>query len=82
VSHELAQSVSNISNRSHKNQFFGEMVRLAELVKGNVQAVNGVSNDDLVDSHMRMYTGKLKNNLTSLDDGSFVGDMSGTYCHD
>jgi hypothetical protein len=43
VAHELVQSVANMSNRSHKNQFFGEMIRLTELVKGNLEAVNGMS---------------------------------------
>jgi hypothetical protein len=78
VAHELAQSVANMSSRSHKNQFFGEMIRLAERVKGNLEAGNEMSHGTLVDSHFCMYNGRKMNEDTRLGaGGSIVGDVTG-----
>jgi hypothetical protein len=48
---DLAQSVANLRNQTQKNHFFSEIFRLAETVKGNSDAVEGVSAENLLDSH-------------------------------
>jgi hypothetical protein len=52
---ELAKSVSNISHPCVKKQYLGEIIRLTEIVKGNLKIVEGMSLQYLLDGQLSVY---------------------------
>jgi hypothetical protein len=56
LAYDLAQSVANVSSHTKKNQFFGEMIKLTEMVKGNLEAVHGMSVENLLNCQLHMYS--------------------------
>jgi hypothetical protein len=56
----MAQGVASMSNDSQKKHFFGEMIKLSERMKGNVESLQGLSVENLVDGHFSIYHDAVK----------------------
>jgi hypothetical protein len=55
VATDFAQAVANLSSNNKKLQYFGGIIKLTEMVKGNVESTGGVAVDDLLCGHFCMY---------------------------
>jgi hypothetical protein len=55
ITQNLGHAVANVSNNDKKKQLVAELIRFTEIVKGNVETVEGMSLGDLLGGHFSMY---------------------------
>jgi hypothetical protein len=69
---ELVKSVSNVSNLSVKQQHLGEIIRLAEIVKGDLKIVEGMPVQYLLDGQFSAYNQSSAGQQISAQDASLT----------
>jgi hypothetical protein len=69
---ELAKSVSNVSNLSVKRQYSGEIIRLTEIVKGNLKTLEGMPVQYLLDGQFSVYNQSSAGQQISAQDASLT----------
>jgi hypothetical protein len=55
ITGNLGQAVANVSNHAKKKHFVAELIRLLEIVKGNSETVQEMSEANLLGGHFSMY---------------------------
>jgi hypothetical protein len=84
TTNDYALAVANVSNTALRNHFVGELIKLTEAVKGKLDAVRGMSLENIIlDGHLLMYERsstrhKLLSSSASLNERS-ASDRSGEY---
>jgi hypothetical protein len=79
VAQDLAQCVANVSSHRDKNHFFGEMKRFAEIVKGNFEAVQEMSQGSLVNGRLTIYNQSLGDTESVVDDVAGVSARNDAF---